>query len=177
MHRRPAPRALAALVALAFAASSASAAPLGAARSPSPALRDAPGGALADLRGRIASARTADEARGIALAETAVAGAALDLAALLAPEDEAVLDARARLAAFEASLGEAETAAEVSARFGEMARFASAAPAFYGDLTVDQTEVRIGDNVCHYSTGELIVIIVGFILAIIPGIIFLFLLC
>ena len=121
----------------------------------------------------------AEEAREIALGETALAGGALDAALWLAPEDGEVALARERLDAFEASLREAETAAQVAQRFDGIVRFAGAADAagLYGDVEVDQMEVKIGDNICHYSTGELVVIVVGFILAIIPGIIFLFLLC
>ena len=44
------------------------------------------------------------------------------------------------------------------------------------DLEVGNADVS-GPGGCHYSTGEIVAIVIGFILFIIPGIMLLFVLC
>lgn len=49
-------------------------------------------------------------------------------------------------------------------------------PIQLADLEVENADVR-GPGSCHYSTGEIIAVVIGFILFIIPGIILLIVLC
>jgi hypothetical protein len=63
----------------------------------------------------------------------------------------------------------AENQAEVAHQFGRLVRVASA-----GDLTIVDAELKAD---CEYTTGEIVIIVIGFVLAIIPGLIFMALLC
>ena len=84
----------------------------------------------------------------------------------LAPFSSSLRTAESKLSAYRDDVRSARSPEEVAARFGALVRLASS----------DSTAVSVSGS-CHYSTGEIIAIVFGFILAIIPGIILLFVLC
>lgn len=114
----------------------------------------------AELRGfsaRLASAGTTEEARELALAKIRLGQKAIDRAEKLRVADATGLaEAEARLDALEAGVRAAETPDAVAAQFDRL----------------DANAVK-----CDYTPTEIIIIVVGFVLGIIPGIIFLFLFC
>ena len=85
------------------------------------------------------------------------------------PFHPAIGEARAKIEAFEVEVRSAESQAEVAGAFGTLVRLASA-----NDLTVVDADIKAD---CEYTTGEIVIIVIGFILAIIPGIIFMAILC
>lgn len=106
---------------------------------------------------RIAAADSAEEAQDLALSKLRVAHVALDRARSVLPgESEALADAELRLIALEDAVLAGTTPAEVAAPFEQMAAL---------------------DGRCDYTTVEIVVIVVGFVLGILPGVIFLFLFC
>lgn len=123
-------------------------------------------GALEDFRNEIASAGTLAEAQRLAAQPVQLARSALARARWLAP-------------------GGAELAEkERQLRDGEYAIAAAATPeAVAGAFTVAVTgspvlaDVNVDAPNCHYTTWEIVAIVLGFILGIIPGIILLIILC
>ena len=108
---------------------------------------------------RLASADSPEQARRMAMSKIRLGHRAIDAAERMMPNEAGIAEAAAALDAFEADVASARTQQEVAARFdGLVAR---------GD----------GGGGCHFNVGEVIVIVVGFVLGIIPGIIFLLLLC
>lgn len=127
---------------------------------------------------RIADAPTVEEARDLALTPARAAKRALQVAALVAPTSEKLTEARARLEGFETRVRGSETPAAVANEFGHLLDLdmRSGKLVQLADLSVNHGDVR-GPGQCHYTTGEIIAIVFGFILFIIPGIILLFVLC
>jgi hypothetical protein len=127
---------------------------------------------------RIAEASTVEEARDLALTPARVARRALQIAAMVVPSSEKLTEARARLEGFEARVQESETPVAVADEFGRLLdlQMRSGNLVQVADLEVGNAEVS-GPGGCHYSTGEIVAIVIGFILFIIPGIILLFVLC
>lgn len=93
------------------------------------------------------------------LRQSRIGHVALEQAVRLAPEQVDILGAEARLSDFEAGVSAAATQAEVAEQLDGVV----AAEADGGG--------------CDYTTVEIIVIVIGFILGILPGILFLFLFC
>jgi len=121
------------------------------------------------FRDRLAAAPTPEAARALALSQTRLAHRALSRAKWMLPLSGTVRDANRKLEAYEARIGESRTQEEVAAQFGKLARMASA-----GDPKIIDAKVRSN---CDYTTTDIVIIILGFFFGIIPGIIFLFLLC
>jgi hypothetical protein len=126
--------------------------------------------ALASLRDRIAGAATIEEARRLAVADTSRARQALARAGRVLPFRDSIRETRDRLEAFEARVGEANTQSEVADEF-----------AGFLDLPRVQEGGGLfpveGKGGCHYSKGEIIIVLIGLLFGILPGIIFLILLC
>ena len=85
-----------------------------------------------------------------------------------APYSSSIRTAQRRLLAYQAGVHRARSEAEVAQEFGQLVRF--------GDSGDDAIDAHILSS-CHYTTGEIIAIVIGFILGILPGIILLILLC
>jgi hypothetical protein len=141
-------------------------------------------GALTDYSRKIAAAQDVDAARGLASRPAGLARRALGVATWVAPQTESLGAAKERLQAFENRLAMASTPAAVAEEFDVLVGAADARvepvggadPMQLADLTIDNAEVH-GPAGCHYSTGEVIAVIFGFLLFIIPGIILLVVLC
>jgi hypothetical protein len=118
---------------------------------------------LARYGALIAAAESADEARERALHPSRLARKALGLARWFTPDRAQLEPARRRLADYEARVARAQTPLEASRAFEGLVRVA-------GDV-----DVRTGG--CHYTSSEVIAIILGFFLFIIPGIILLIVFC
>lgn len=117
------------------------------------------------LTRRIASAADVEEARELALGETRRAQSALRRARWLAPGSDSIREAGDRLDAYETRVLAAASPDDVSQRFASLMHNHNA------DVDVD-TPAK-----CHYTTGDIIVIVLGLLLGIIPGLIFLVVLC
>ena len=121
------------------------------------------------VRDQIADAPSLEAARMLALDQTRLARKALGRARWVIPFHPAIGEARAKIGAFEVEVRSAESQAEVAGAFGTLVRLASAK-----DLTVVDADIKAD---CEYTTGEIVIIVIGFFLAIIPGIIFMAILC
>jgi hypothetical protein len=121
---------------------------------------------LARYRDAIAGAKSVDEAREKAAWPSRLARRALGLTGFLKrdAEGDKVEAIRARLASYEARVAKAESADAAAAEFDGLVRVA-------GDVNVG------GKGGCHYDATEVIAIILGFLLFIIPGIILLIVFC
>jgi hypothetical protein len=114
----------------------------------------------------IAAAKDADEARERALRPSRLARKALGLARWFTPDRAQLEPARQRLTDYEARVARAQTPVDASREFEGLVRVA-------GDV-----DVRVGGGGgCHYTGAEVIAIILGFFLFIIPGIILLIVFC
>ena len=111
------------------------------------------------FRDRIAGAESPAAARELALTQTRMGHEAIRRASRALPGDSAIAEADARLSAFEAGVNAAETQAQVAGQLD----------------TLVQTETSLGS--CDYTRTEIVIIIIGFLLGILPGILFLFLFC
>ena len=133
---------------------------------------------LSERQQRIADAPTVEEARDLALTPARAARRALQVAGLVAPSSEKLTQARERLEGFEARVEVSETPAAVAGEFGRLLDMdmRNGELVQVADLEVGHANVR-GPGQCHYTTGEIVAIVFGFILFIIPGIILLFVLC
>lgn len=114
---------------------------------------------LVAFRDKVASAASPAEAKQMVLRQSRYGHAALDKAARFAPEHADIQSAQARLVDFEAGVNAASTQAEVAEQVDEVVLAGADAAA------------------CAYTPVEIIVIVIGFILGILPGILFLFLFC
>jgi hypothetical protein len=134
---------------------------------------------LDDRRQEIADAPTVADARKLAVDPVRVARRALAVASFVAPGSDALADAHARLESFEGQVDQSASPAEVASRFAELVDPNAASvgePIQLADLQVGNADVQ-GPGKCSYSTCEIIAIVIGFILFIIPGIILLIVLC
>jgi hypothetical protein len=111
------------------------------------------------FRDRVAAAETPQAAKEMALEQTRLGEKAISKAARILPGNKSIEEAKARLAAFDSGVEGARTQQDVAAQFD------------YLEVT---HSVGMG---CDYTTGEVVVIVIGFLLGIVPGILFLFLLC
>jgi len=126
---------------------------------------------LASIRASIAAAGSVKEAQDLALGETRLARKALSRARWVAPFNDAIGQASKKLDAYEVEVKAAQSPEEVAAAFGGLVRLASA-----DDLKVTDAKWFEKEG-CSYTTGEIIIIIIGFLLGIIPGFIFLAVFC
>ena len=124
---------------------------------------------LTGLRDRIASAPDLEASRVLALEQTNLARKALSRAKWIIPFNGALGEASEKLDAYEIRVAAAGSSEEVAAAFGNLVRLASA-----DELTIVDADVKAD---CEYTTGEIVIIVIGFLLAIIPGIIFMAILC
>ncbi|MBD3317902.1 MAG: hypothetical protein GF344_19120 [Chitinivibrionales bacterium] len=125
----------------------------------------------------ISAAESVEQARKKALAPTRAARTALARTRWLVPWSEDIRDAHSRLKECEKRIEDAADTDAVRREFNNMVQLASAGRV---DAYLNQADVQIDDDDaggCDYSTGEIIAIVIGFILGIIPGIILLFVLC
>lgn len=127
---------------------------------------------------RIADAATVEEARELAVTPVRAARRALEVAALVVPSSEKMDAVSAELEGFEERVGQQETPAAVAGEFGRLlnVNMESGELVQVADLEAGHVNVR-GPGGCHYSTGEIVAIVFGFILFIIPGIVLLIVLC
>lgn len=141
--------------------------------------------ALAALRDRIEAAPDVEAARELALAQTRLASGALRRARWLVPWSGELREAEERLDRYEDDVRAAPTAGRVADRFAGLVRIASLEPsavalspsAAYGHVEVQRHDLDVHFPDCHFTTGEIIAIVLGLILGIIPGIILFVLLC
>jgi len=135
-------------------------------------------GVVNERRQRIADAESLEEARDLALSPARAAKHALQVASLVAPSAGSLTEARERIEGFEVAVGESESPSAVAGEFGRLLdlEMQNGSLLQVADLNVKHAEVR-GPGACHYTTGEIIAVVFGFILFIIPGIVLLFVLC
>lgn len=133
---------------------------------------------LDERRQRIADAPNVEEARDLAVAPARAARYALQVAGLVAPSGGKISQARERLEGYEDRVEASETPAAVAGEFGRLLDLdmRSGELMQVADLNVKNANVR-GPGGCHYTTGEIVAVVFGFILFIIPGIILLVVLC
>jgi len=134
--------------------------------------------ALEKRRERIANAATVEEARELAVAPVRAARGALAVARVLAFWSDGLDAASARLKAFEERVRSSATQADVAREFTHLvaADAAPDGPIQLADLDIKNVEVS-GPGNCHYNTGEIIAVVIGFLLFIIPGLILMIVLC
>lgn len=118
---------------------------------------------LARYRDLVATAPTLEKARERATFPSRMARRALTLAGLVQRDDSELDQVRARLAAYEERVARAKNTQDAASEFEGLVRLAGA-------------NVSIGGG-CSYSTSEIVAIIFGFILFIVPGIILLIVFC
>lgn len=124
---------------------------------------------LTHLKNSIASAKSVTQARKIALAPTDEAIDALKNARFIMPFSDDLVIAETRLSEARSRILVASSQEQVADEFSGM---------MLAGLD-DDSAVRAsaGSASCNYSSGEVIAIVVGLILGIIPGLILLFVLC
>jgi len=121
---------------------------------------------LQRYRDLVAAAASAEEARALATRPSGMARRALGAARRLAPWSGSLRHAHGELVGYEGRVAKAQTPAEAAQEFEGLVRLAG------NGVTVGGNSGR-----CHYDTAEIIAIVLGFILFIIPGIILLIVLC
>jgi hypothetical protein len=119
---------------------------------------------LAHYRDAVAAATTVDEAREKAAWPSRLARRAIGWTRFLKHDQSKVDEIRARLLAYEERVARAETPRAAADEFEGLVRVA-------GDVKVG------GSGGCRYDATEVIAIIFGFLLFIIPGIILLIVFC
>lgn len=124
---------------------------------------------LARLHNKIADASSINEARTLALTPTAAAIDALRNARSIVPFSNDLRLAEIKLTDMYSRIEAADTPHRVANEFSGM---------MLAKLDDDKAaSLQVGKTGCNYSTGEVIAIVVGLILGIIPGLILLFVLC
>lgn len=131
--------------------------------------------ALRAHRDEIARSASLEEAREKALAPTRVAREAVGWAARLMPWSDELDQADARLAAYETRVAEAGSVEEAANEFGSLVQLAAADGGILADVEFEDIDAE--DTSCSYTAAEIIAIVFGFILFIIPGIILLIVFC
>ena len=147
---------------------------------------------LRSYRLKIAAAPTVEEARALILSQTHLAAMALSTASWVVPFSPSVREARDKIERFEQRVYAANTQAEVARDFSEflgvpaepdnstIGAGSGDAPILLAETDLNQSAVSVhggGGGGCDYTTGEIIIIVLGFLLLIIPGIIFLIIFC
>jgi hypothetical protein len=107
---------------------------------------------------KLARAHDVDEAKDMAMKKLRFGDKALDAAESLTSDSEGLAEARAKFEAFEGTVLAASTTEEVAGAFDSLA-------------------VQNQTMACDYTTVELVLIVLGFLFFIIPGIIFLIIFC
>ena len=130
-----------------------------------PGCNCAPTAELTALRDRIAAAPDLETAQEMAVAPVERARSVVAKLGWISPS---LRDAERRMADYESDVRTAKAPTDVADHFGSLVRLASS-----GAVVSD----GVRTSGCSYSTGEIIAIVLGFLLAIIPGIILLILLC
>ena len=134
----------------------------------------------------IDTAPSVDAARALVLEQTALARRALRTASWLLPFSDTIADLQRDLDTLEHRVFAAATQTEVASDFldalavpAEQSGYeTSEEPVMLASTALVQSAVTIGDGGgCNYTVVEILIIIIGFLLFIIPGIIFLILLC
>jgi hypothetical protein len=120
------------------------------------------------LKTEIMAAATVNQAREIALAPTDGAMNALENASILMPSSDDLLTAKNRLSEVRARMFAASSRKQVADELSGL---------MLAGLDDNAANVSVGKESCHYTTGEVIAIVIGLILGIIPGLILLVLLC
>lgn len=124
---------------------------------------------LTRLHNKIADARSLSEAQDLALTPMAEAIGAVKNARSIAPFSDDLSSAETRLTDMYSRIEAAETPRQVADEFSGM---------MLAKLDSDKAaSLKLGKASCEYSTGEIIAIVVGLILGIIPGLIMLVVLC
>jgi len=123
-------------------------------------------GELQRYRDLVAAASSAEEARALATRPSSLARRALGAARRLVPWSGSLGDAHRKLVGYEGRVAKAQTPEEAAREFEGLVRLAG-------------NGVSVGGNSgnCHYTTTEIIAIVLGFIFFIIPGIILLIVFC
>lgn len=129
-------------------------------------------GELLAQRERLAGAVDAERARELALDDVRGARRALGIAGWLVPDSDELRAARARVDAYVRNVEQARSAEEVAERFAAFVQVADGSDIVGVDGRWDG-----GDGRCNFSDREIIAIVLGFILGIIPGLILIVLLC
>lgn len=124
-------------------------------------------GAASTFTRELAEAPDVEAARARALGPVRIAHDVVERALWLAPGSDDLRQADVALERFEEDVLRAETPEAVARRYERLLAFDRA--------TLGSTS-GLFDG-CVYSTGEIIAIVIGFLLGIIPGIILLFVLC
>ena len=127
---------------------------------------------LLPVSAALALATPAEAAREIALDDVRGAKRALGIATRLAPFSSNLRAARERVDAYARDVALARTPDEVAERFSTFVQVEDGSDIVGVDGPYDG-----GDGRCSFSNGEIIAIVLGFILGIIPGLILLVLLC
>lgn len=125
----------------------------------------APTAELTALRDRIAAEPDLATAQQMAITPVE---RARSVVAKLGWVSSSLRDAEKRMADYESNVRSAKAPADVADHFGSLVKLASS-----NSVVSD----GVHTSGCSYSTGEIIAIVLGFFLAIIPGIILLILLC
>lgn len=112
---------------------------------------------LSGFAAKLADAGTTEEAQDQALRKLGKSRRAVKRARALVPKDAGLASAEAKLDRLEAKVLAADSPGKVGAAVAELAR---------------PSDVR-----CSFTTGEIVAIAIGFILAILPGVLLLVLLC
>ncbi len=124
---------------------------------------------LVQLKNEIIKAESVAQAQEIALAPTNQAIGALKSASAISPFSDDIVKAENRLIDTRSRILVASSQAEVADEFSGM---------MLAGLDNDRAaHVKVGKVGCDYSSGEMIAIVIGLFLGIIPGLILLVLLC
>jgi capsular polysaccharide biosynthesis protein len=113
---------------------------------------------LGDFAEKLRGSDSVEQAQELAIAKISLTERAVRQAVKIVPNDVELLEHQHQLQAFRAGVEDARTQEQVAQRFSTL------------------QGQQMGGS-CHFSTGEVIAIVLGFILGIIPGIILLILLC
>jgi hypothetical protein len=129
-------------------------------------------------RDRIAAAQDVARARELALEDALRARRALGAARRVLPFSRDLATAHERLAHYERDVAAADDVASVALHFEDLVQIASADEVIGVDGDYDGGDRSYGGGLgCVFSRGELIAIVIGFVLGILPGIILLVVLC
>jgi len=143
---------------------------------------------LEPIKDSIGRSASLEEGRQLALSTVGNAHQALNKARFLAPWSKDLRSAQERIGTIESRLRTAQSLGEIQSEFSSITQTAAAGssstilPAQTSGIysnsenALSRRGVDVGGK-CDYSTGEIIAIVLGFILGIIPGIILLILLC
>jgi hypothetical protein len=109
-----------------------------------------------DFQDRLSRAKSPEAARREALSKIRLGHKAIRQASRLVSDEQGIAEAQSRLDKLEQGVLAARTQEEVAAQFGQL-----------GAQAMN----------CHYDTVEIVIIVVGFVLGILPGLLFLILFC